>query len=80
VGHQLDQFERFVEILKTGGPWTMLAIMIILYWLKDRELGRTYHKLIDMGQVQAGLTAKVQLTMASLEGTLRTFLLEERRD
>lgn len=77
---QLAQFERFVEILKTGGPWSMLGVMIIMYWLKDRELGRTYRRLIDMGQLQAGLTAKVQMTMSSLEGTLKTFLLEERRD
>jgi len=74
----LSWLSAFVDLLKTGGPWTLLAIGIIFYLRKERELRQTYLKLIDMATLQAGVLAKTEMTISSLRETLVTAL--ERRD
>jgi hypothetical protein len=66
----LKWLTAFVELLKTGGPWTLLAIVLIMYWRKDKELRALYLRMIDMSTLQAGLVAKTEMTLAALRETL----------
>jgi hypothetical protein len=70
----LTLLAQFVDLLKTGGPWTLLAVMIVMYVRKDAELRRLYLRVIDMATVQAGISAKTEMTISSLTGTLSTAL------
>ena len=78
TGHELSLLAQFIDVLRTGGPWAMLAIMLLMYWAKDRELRKLYLRVIDMATVQAGLAAKTQMTIGSLKDTLSTAIAKWR--
>jgi len=70
----LAVLQQLVELFQKGGPWTMLVITLIMYWKKDNELRKLYLRVIDMATVQAGISAKTEMTISSLTGTLSTAL------
>jgi hypothetical protein len=76
----LTYLASFVDILRGGGPWTLMAIMIIFYVRKDQELRLLYGKMIEMSTTQATISAKSETTLNSLQDMLVTALERGKED
>lgn len=62
-GDVLDNFERFVLILKTGGPYAVSALFFLLWYRSDRRYEKTMQDLKDIAVAKIENDVKTERTL-----------------
>lgn len=67
----LDILDRLVDILRSGGPWAVAAIFILMWWRKDSEVKSLQRGVTDLATSQVETNVKTERTLISVGDAMR---------
>lgn len=72
----LNNFERFVDIMKTGGLWSVIAVLFIMLIRSDRRYVRGQSELKDMLVAKIDNDVRTERTLEASTGAFQAIVRE----
>ena len=70
-----SSFSTLAEILKTTGPYGLVAVLGWAFWhmsdRKDRELKALHEKIVTLAEAQTAAITKVEAALVALKEAIR---------